>query len=93
MYLCVNLIAAGAFAWDKHKAKRNSWRTSENLLLLLAFLGPFGACGAMRLFRHKTRTIKFWLVPVFLVLHLAVIGYLVITCRYGSGLALQTLPF
>jgi uncharacterized membrane protein YsdA (DUF1294 family) len=81
LYLCVNLIAACAFAWDKRKAKKDTWRTSENTLLVLAFLGPFGAFGAMRLFRHKTRKIKFWLVPFFLVLHLAVIGYLVITCR------------
>ena len=81
LYLCVNLIAACAFAWDKRKAKRNSWRTSENTLLVLAFLGPFGAFFSMRLFRHKTHKIKFWLVPFFLVLHLAGIGVLVITCR------------
>ena len=79
LYLCVNFIAACAFAGDKRKAKKDTWRTSENTLLVLAFLGPFGAFGAMRLFRHKTRKIKFWLVPFFLVLHLAIIGYLIIS--------------
>ena len=77
----MNLIAACAFAWDKRKAKKDTWRTSENTLLVLAFLGPFGAFLSMRLFRHKTHKIKFWLVPFFLVLHLAGIGFLVITCR------------
>ncbi len=81
MYLSVNLIAACAFVWDKRKAKKDTWRTSENTLLVLAFLGPFGAFLSMRLFRHKTRKIKFWLVPFFLVLHLVVIGYLIVT--YG----------
>jgi len=81
LYLCVNGIAACAFAWDKCKARKNTWRTSENALLVLAFMGPFGAFCAMMLFRHKTRKIKFYLVPFFLVLHLVVIGYLVITYR------------
>jgi len=77
----VNLIAACAFAGDKRKAKKDTWRTSENVLLVLALLGPFGAFLSMRLFRHKTRKIKFWLVPLFLVLHFGVIGYLFVT--YG----------
>jgi uncharacterized membrane protein YsdA (DUF1294 family) len=81
LYLCVNLIAACAFAWDKHKSKNNSWRTSENALLVLALMGPFGAFGAMRLFRHKTRKIKFWLVFLFLVLHCTVFTYLLVTYR------------
>jgi len=79
LYLCVNLIAACAFAGDKRKAKNNSWRMSESTLLVLAFLGPFGAFIAMRIFRHKTRKMKFWLVPLFLGIHLALLTYLIIT--------------
>jgi uncharacterized membrane protein YsdA (DUF1294 family) len=81
LYFCVNIIAAWAFAWDKRKAKNNSWRTSEGTLLVLALMGPFGAFGAMKLFRHKTRKIKFYLVSLFLVLHCAVFTYLLITYR------------
>jgi len=79
LYLCANLIAACAYARDKHKSKNGSWRTSEHALLVLAFIGPIGAFGAMRLFRHKTRKIKFWLVFLFLVIHSAVFAYLLIT--------------
>jgi uncharacterized membrane protein YsdA (DUF1294 family) len=81
LYLCVNIVAACAFAWDKHLAKKNTWRTSENTLLVLAFLGPFGAFGAMRLVRHKTQKIKFWLVPLFLLIHLAVFAWLLLKFR------------
>ncbi len=77
----MNLIAAWAFAWDKHKAKNNTWRTSESTLLVLSLLGPVGAFGAMKLFGHKTQKLKFWLVPLFLALHLVVFAYLVLTYR------------
>jgi uncharacterized membrane protein YsdA (DUF1294 family) len=76
LYAGVNLIAGLAFALDKHKARRNAWRISEGTLLTLALLGPFGASGAMCLFRHKTRKAKFWLVPLALILHLSIIAYL-----------------
>ena len=77
LYLCMNVIAAGAFAWDKRKAEKNAWRTSEAALLVLALMGPFGAFAAMRLFRHKTGKIKFYLVPVFASLHMVLIIWLV----------------
>ncbi|MDO9550729.1 MAG: DUF1294 domain-containing protein [Methanoregula sp.] len=73
LYAVLNIIAFFLFANDKRKAKVNAWRTSENLLLLIAAIGPFGAYGAMLIFRHKTRKLKFYLVPVFLIVHLAII--------------------
>ncbi|MGB7788398.1 DUF1294 domain-containing protein [Methanoregula sp.] len=76
LYLVSNILAFGAFAFDKWKAQRTAWRISENALLALAFLGPFGGFCAMRLYRHKIHKIKFYLVPVFLVIHLAIIVYL-----------------
>ena len=45
----------------------------------MAFIGPIGAYSAMNIFRHKTLKTKFLLVPAFLVLHLAVIFYLIST--------------
>jgi uncharacterized membrane protein YsdA (DUF1294 family) len=72
-YAVLNIIAFFLFANDKRKAKINAWRTPETLLLLIAAIGPFGACGAMLIFRHKTRKMKFYLVPVFLIVHLAII--------------------
>jgi uncharacterized membrane protein YsdA (DUF1294 family) len=79
LYLIANLIAYCAFALDKRKARHTTWRIRENTLLSLAFLGPAGAFCAMKICRHKTQKIKFYLVPVFLVLHLVVTAYLAIT--------------
>ena len=76
LYAVINSIAFFLFANDKRKAKNNAWRTPENLLLLVAAFGPFGAYGAMLIFRHKTRKLKFYLVPVFLFVHVVVILYL-----------------
>jgi uncharacterized membrane protein YsdA (DUF1294 family) len=61
------------FAHDKKKAQGTARRTPENILLLFAFFGPFGAYGAMKIFRHKTQKVKFYLVPVFLVIHMGLI--------------------
>jgi len=76
VYAILNTGAFLIFANDKRNAKNNAWRTPENLLLAVAALGPFGAYAAMLLFRHKTRKLKFFLVPVFLVVHVGAIIYL-----------------
>ncbi len=77
VYAFLNIIAFLIFANDKRKAKKNAWRTPENLLLVFAALGLFGAFGAMLIFRHKTRKLKFYLVPLFLFIHIVAIMYLV----------------
>ena len=69
LYILINLSVFFYFARDKIKAKKNVWRTPENLLLFFAFLGPIGAWGGMQVFRHKTQKIKFYLVPLFALLH------------------------
>ena len=79
VYTILNVIVFSVYAYDKKKARRNSRRTSEKRLLFLAFIGPIGAYSAMNIFRHKTLKTKFLLVPAFLVLHLAVIFYLIST--------------
>jgi uncharacterized membrane protein YsdA (DUF1294 family) len=76
IYAGLNVLAFVAFASDKLKAKTNRWRTPENALLLLAMLGPVGALAAMTGLRHKTRHVKFFLVPVFLILHLLLFFWL-----------------
>ena len=76
LYAVLNIIAFLLFANDKRKAKNNAWRTPENFLLLVAAIGPFGAYGAMLIFRHKIRKLKFYMVPVFLIIHSVAIIYL-----------------
>jgi uncharacterized membrane protein YsdA (DUF1294 family) len=78
VYGAVNLVVFVVYARDKYKAKRNAWRTSEALLLLLALAGPFGAFAAMTVFHHKTRKILFYLVPLFLCVHLVLAGYILL---------------
>jgi uncharacterized membrane protein YsdA (DUF1294 family) len=63
------------FAYDKNAARKNVKRISERTLIVLALIGPFGAYGAMKVFRHKTQKIKFYLVPVFAILHMILLTW------------------
>ena len=71
----VNIIALAIFGIDKLNSKKGGWRIPESRLLLIAFFGPFGAYAGMLLFRHKTRKIKFLLVPLFLLIQAFLIVY------------------
>ena len=75
--ITINLITFLAFAIDKLKAKRNSWRIPEAHLLLLCFLGgSLGGVLAMQIFRHKTRHVKFALgVPLICLFQLGLALY------------------
>jgi uncharacterized membrane protein YsdA (DUF1294 family) len=73
IYAGLNILAFAVFTLDKLKAKVRMGRSSENFLLLMAALGPFGALTAMIGFRHKTRHGKFFLVAVFALLHVVLI--------------------
>jgi len=69
----LNLLVFSVFAADKNAARKNSWRISERTLILLGIFGPFGAFAAMKVFRHKTQKIKFYLVPLFAILQTALL--------------------
>jgi len=71
-YILINGLVFFFYAHDKIKAEKNAWRTPENRLLLFALIGPFGACAAMLVFRHKTQKLKFYLVPLCAILHIAI---------------------
>jgi uncharacterized membrane protein YsdA (DUF1294 family) len=74
--LLFNLGSFFLYRHDKVAAQKGAWRTSENSLLLAALIGPFGAYAAMKKYRHKTKHIKFLLVPLFMILWIAVALYL-----------------
>jgi len=60
LYAAVSLITFIAYAQDKAAARSGRWRTSENTLHLLAFLGGWpGAAVAQRLLHHKNRKASF----------------------------------
>ena len=78
VYAVLNLISALMFVRDKKKAIKGEWRTTEKALLISALFGPFGAVIAMHLAHHKTNKVKFKLVYLFLIIHIAVIAILII---------------
>lgn len=73
--LLINGAAFAAYGLDKRAARLDQWRISEKTLLLLAALGgSLGAALGMRIFHHKTKKAKFFLlVPVFLAVHAALL--------------------
>ena len=74
-----NTIVFALYGADKRRSIRGAWRIKESTLLLCAFLlGSLGALLGMRVFRHKTKHVKFRiLVPLALLFNIAVIvgGY------------------
>jgi len=73
LYLLVNLVAMMMYAYDKMMARKGDRRISEKTLLIMALVGPFGAMAGMRWFRHKTRKMKFKLVPLFAAVHVLIL--------------------
>lgn len=69
----VNLTAFVLFGIDKLKARRGRWRVSEAALLWTAVAGgSAGALLGMRVWRHKTKHLKFsYGVPAILAVHAA----------------------
>ena len=52
----INLISFVIMGNDKRKSKRNSFRTPESILFLLALMGgSIGSILGMYIFRHKTK--------------------------------------
>lgn len=75
-FAIISLIASIITILDKIFAKRDMWRISEKVLLILGLLG--GALAeyiTMRLIRHKTLHKKFMIgLPCIIILHIAVIS-------------------
>jgi uncharacterized membrane protein YsdA (DUF1294 family) len=78
LYLVMSLVALGAYAYDKHQAKRKRWRVSERTLHWIEGLGGWpGAFLAQRWLRHKLHKEKYMSVFRVLVIgHLALWGLL-----------------
>lgn len=70
--IIISIIAIILTVYDKHASKINSWRISENTLLLTSCLGGSVAMFiTMKIIRHKTRHYKFMIgIPVIIVLQL-----------------------
>ena len=73
----ISLINFVLYGIDKKKAQSEEWRVKESTLLFLGVIGgSIGGLLGMRLFHHKTRKIKFWLVNILcLILEGLAVGY------------------
>ena len=70
--VAINIVAFGAYGWDKRSAEAGGLRTPEIVLLGLVLVGgTVGAYLGMRRFRHKTKKpsfrVLFWLIVVLQV--------------------------
>lgn len=76
-----SLIAFALYGADKWRAKRGAWRIPEKVLLGIGLIcGAPGALLGMKLFRHKTQHIYFYVVNILgLLLQAALLVWLYIT--------------
>lgn len=77
--LIINAFSMLLMLADKRRAIKKAWRIPEATLLGIAAIGgSLGALIAMRLFRHKTRHLKFALgLPLLVALHIILIVILI----------------
>lgn len=73
--LIMNLVAFCMFGIDKKNAQWRGKRIPESTLMLVSLLGgSVGAYAGMRVFRHKTRQVKFFLgIPAIIVLQVLIV--------------------
>lgn len=95
--ILVNLVAFILFGYDKACAKKKARRIPERTLLLWAWLGgSIGAFLGMRIFHHKTRKPKFYVIPVLAVLEVLICvfclyqNYHLVTTEYEVDLGLDS---
>lgn len=70
----INLIGFLMIIIDKRKAIKNKWRIKETYLLTTALIGGcFGIYFGMHLIRHKTKKLKFKLIPLICIIWLMLI--------------------
>ena len=74
VYAALNAVSFALYGLDKHKAKKDKWRISEQSLLIASLFGPIGAWLGMTQFRHKTQKPIFkYSVPAFIGIHLLLV--------------------
>ncbi len=63
--IIINVIAFLLYGIDKYLAIKNKRRISEyHLLVLSLFGGCIGSILGMKVFHHKTKKLKFWIINI-----------------------------
>jgi uncharacterized membrane protein YsdA (DUF1294 family) len=73
----INAVCFLLMLSDKRRAIKNRWRIPEATLMFTAAIGgSLGGLLSMRLFRHKTKHLKFSLgLPALLIVHILLLIY------------------
>ncbi len=76
-FLIINILSFITMYIDKRRAKERKWRIPEGRLFLLAVLfGSIGVLAGMRVFRHKTKHMKFIIgIPCIIIIQVLVIYF------------------
>ena len=73
--IIINIITFIIIIIDKRKARKKSYRISENTFIFLSIIGgSIGTILAMTIFRHKTKKKKFYIgVPIIYLIDQVII--------------------
>lgn len=76
----INIISFIVMGTDKRRAVNHKWRIPEKTLFLLAIIGgSIGTNLGMKVFRHKTKHMKFVIgMPAILIFQLFMFVYLLL---------------
>ncbi len=73
--IIINIAAFVISGFDKNAARKNMWRVPEmTLFLISAAGGSIGMYVSMRVFRHKTKHLRFMIgIPLIFILQLVLL--------------------
>lgn len=76
-FLIINAVSFVTMYIDKRKAEAHKWRIPEGRLFLLAALfGSIGIYAGMKVFRHKTKHMKFLIgIPGIIIIQIIAIYF------------------
>lgn len=75
--LVINIISFILMYVDKKKAINHQWRISEHTLMVVSLIGgSIGTILGLKIFRHKTKHVKFYVgVPIIFFIQLILSYY------------------
>ncbi len=75
-FFIINLIGYFLMYLDKQKAKKDKWRIKESTLFIVSIIGgSIGTFLGMKVFRHKTKHLKFIVGIPFIIIVQALFIY------------------
>ncbi|MDF2672442.1 MAG: hypothetical protein K0R09_707 [Clostridiales bacterium] len=78
-FVIINVISFITMYADKKRAEAHKWRVPEaRLFILAAVLGSIGVLAGMKVFRHKTKHMKFVIgIPFILIVQIIIVYFII----------------